>query len=258
MIDERYIGLMHAKLDGEIIGSKDSVEIEQFLSSSAEGKKYFQELSQLFDQIGKMPMLEPPTTFKEDVMSSLPAPEHHRHAVADHSPLRSFFRAATWGYAVAFCAGILAGVAMYSLAVPKHAAGETANLSGTMSSRTVDEFGVGGHGPIKIANGSGSYTVRYGQGRVAVEVTMKSSKPLNIRIEYDPQSIAYHAMTDIQASENIMTPGTNFVQLRHTGEDTYLVIFDVKTATANALQLSVASDTDVLFTNTLPAVNPNS
>ena len=127
MIEEKYIELIQADVDGELPAERRA-ELSRFLLAHPEAQALRAELVTVARALGGVAPAEPPADLRERILAALPPPSRttrHGGSGGNSSVMR-------WAAAVA--AVTLLGAIVFRLASEDRSAVDVSNLSGTMAS----------------------------------------------------------------------------------------------------------------------------
>jgi hypothetical protein len=127
MIDEKYIELVQADVDGELSAERRA-ELNRFLLTSQEARAMRAQLAAIAGTLGGLVPAEPPADLRERILSRLP-PQSRRASGAGDSRFSGGLR-----WAAGLAAATLLGAIVFRIASEDHSALDSAKLSGTMAS----------------------------------------------------------------------------------------------------------------------------
>ena len=127
MIEEKYIELIQADVDGEL-PDEHRAELSRFLLAHPEAQALRAELVNVARALGDVAPAEPPADLRERVLAGLPPPSvttRHGGSGGNASVMR---------WAAAFAAATLLGAIVFRLASEDRSAVDVSHLSGAMAS----------------------------------------------------------------------------------------------------------------------------
>ena len=118
MIEERYLELIHAELDGELT-AEQRAELSRLLLANPEARAFRDQLNRLFGELAKLEDVAPPSDLSASVLGALripagPEPSHIRG--------RAWYAAPAFRYAAVFVGGLLASALLFGSGA-RHGAG---------------------------------------------------------------------------------------------------------------------------------------
>lgn len=129
MMDEKYLELIHAELDGEL-PDRERAELSRYLLANPEARAFREELRNVCAALSRIEQVEPPRGLKESILE----------AVAAHAPAqgRTVSRQAGQAprllrYAAAFAGGLLVSAIAFQVGFESRGGIDVADLVGTMA-----------------------------------------------------------------------------------------------------------------------------
>lgn len=131
MIDEKYIELIQAEVDGELPDTRRA-ELAAFLLANPEARALRDELKSLCGVLGQVPREEPPPGLRDGILAAVPA------SSGSFVPRRGWIAAwsgpAALRYAAVFAGGLFAGGLAFEASQDRHASLDASDVAGTMVS----------------------------------------------------------------------------------------------------------------------------
>lgn len=126
MIDEKYIGLIQADVDGELPdGSR--AELAAYLLANPQARALRDELRSVNDALLSVTQVEPPPGLAGAIVASIPASP----GSARRQP-RWWLQSGLLRYAAVFAGGLLAGAVVFEAGVGRHDGVDATTVAGTM------------------------------------------------------------------------------------------------------------------------------
>jgi hypothetical protein len=127
MIEEKYIELIQADVDGELPAERRA-ELSRFLLANPEARALRAELVAVAGALGGLAPVEPPADLRERILAALPPPSR-KTSGAGSTGFSSHFR-----WAAAIAVATLLGAVVFRIASDDRSATDLSKLSGTMAS----------------------------------------------------------------------------------------------------------------------------
>jgi hypothetical protein len=128
MIEEKYIELIQADVDGEL-PEQHRADLSRYLLANPEARTLRDELRQVCAVLGQVPTAEPPPDLSESILGAVRLPAAVAPARGDGA---SFFR---WRMAAAFGGGLLVSAIAFQLGEGRQAGLDVSQVAGTMASQ---------------------------------------------------------------------------------------------------------------------------
>lgn len=181
MIDERFLELVHAELDGEMSHGQRA-EFERRLLEDPAARRYRDGLRGVVDALDQLDVVDPPPTLRPSILAAV--------GVRDEVPgagtsiaIGRFSQPAR--YAAAVAAGLILGIAGARFASDRLAAPEVEDLVGTMAGRQdvtpahVDRV------ELDLATVSGSIDLYEVGSTLVIEFDLASQQPIDVVVACD-------------------------------------------------------------------------
>lgn len=233
MTEEKFIELFNREIDG-LNSPRESAELQAYLDSHPDARALFADLATITSALNRVKEVDPPASLKSEVMAALPsertAPQHRFSIVQwakDFIELRSSFQ-----YAYVFAAGLILGVAIYSLVGIRSTASGTMDLSDVSGSIIISDatfpFAAGPSFEINLAELGVAATVRtkYSKTLAVVELTLQSRNAIEVDFLYNRINLQFKGYSQSRAVPGNLTIGEAAVRLSNQGENTYILAFE--------------------------------
>lgn len=249
-IDERYIALINADIDGEI-SPDDKSELDAFLADSAEGRELHEQLSSLCSTLDGQELLEPPTHLRHTVMNQLPkAPPQ---AESD-GMLRSLFIAPAFRYAATFAAGVVMTILIVdSGQIQQHSFDDITRIVGTVADPNA-------HGPgldqvtINRAEVAGNVTLRRAERIMILDFNLSTSGPVDIIARYSDKTVWFNGFAQLEATGTSISAADGEVRIQVDGKRRYAVFLHNAGSRNIAIQLQFFANGARVYEGTLEYV----
>lgn len=218
-IDEKYIELINADIDGEI-GPDEKTELDAFLASSDEGRTLREELSGLCSTLDNQDMLDAPPHVRHIVMNQLPG---KRREPESESWLQSLFAVPALRYAATFAAGVVMTVVIVdSGQIQQSRFDEVTGLVGTMS-------GNGEYGPavdsatINRTDVAGVITLRRADPIMIIDFNLSTNGPIDIVASYADRTLWFNGFAQLEATGTSILAEDGRISIQVEGNRRYAV-----------------------------------
>jgi hypothetical protein len=168
MINEKYLELIQAEVDGEL-SAPDRAELSRFMLANPDAHAVRDELKRLCNRLGEVSPAEPPPELRESILAAvrLPAPAVKSRMLRSFQPHAGALR-----YAAAFAGGLIVSGIAFQVASDRNAGLDAADVAGTM----VSQDAVSRSGPVD--------SVRVSLDQVSGTVSLFRSSSLRV-VEFD-------------------------------------------------------------------------
>ena len=128
MIEEKYVELIHAELDGEL-PEQCRAELSRYLLANPEARAFREELRQVCAALDAVEQVPPPPGLRESIRDALAAVQPPRRVGHTHV-LRA---PAKWRYAAAIAGGLIVSAVAFQLGFESREGLRVSDLVGTMA-----------------------------------------------------------------------------------------------------------------------------
>ncbi len=219
-IDEKYIALINADLDGDI-QPDEKTELEVFLAESESGQALQDELRSLCSTLDAEGMLDAPPHLRHVVMNSLPTSSS---APVTESPgfWYSLFAVPALRYTATFAAGVIMAVAIVdSGQVQQSAFDDVTGLVGTMS----DAGDIAPVASIVIHKAAiaGTITLRRADPILIIDFDLSTNGPIDIVATYDDKSVWFNGFAQLESTGTSISADGGQIRIQLDGKRRYAV-----------------------------------
>lgn len=215
-IDEKYIELINAGIDGEI-STEERAELDRFLRDSAEGRQLQADLEKLCGTLDAVEELSPPPHLKHVILDAVRPRER---AMESTSIWQTLFAAPAVRYAGAFALGIILAVTIISSdQISRNAFDDITGLVGTISSTTAGDTVPAGS-RISVSNSEVAGTVklqRTGQIMV-IDFDLYSSEPIEIVADFADPDVWFNGFAQLESTGTSVSAESGRVTLMMDGK----------------------------------------
>ena len=245
-IDQKYIDLINAELDGEI-SDGDKAELQSFLSENDEGRALHEELSSLCSTLDAVEAAEPPPHLRHVIMNAVnPAPVAKRRP----SFLQTLFATPALGYAATFAAGALLTLSLVNSGqISIRAFDDVTGLVGsvadpvsadTLSTISVDESAI-----------AGTVSLRSSGSMLILDFDLVASGAIEIDANYTDRTIWFNGFAQLESSGTTISAESGHVHLRREGKRRYAVYLQNEGGRNTTVSLRFKADGEVVHEATL-------
>ncbi len=218
-IDERYLELINADIDGEIQPA-EKAELEAFLAENAAGRALHEELQSLCSTLDAEKLLEPPTHLKHVVMNSLPKSASNAETPGDW---RSLFSIPALRYATVFATGVVMTILIVeSGQIQQGAFNDVTGLVGTMSESGETAPGVASL-TINKAEIAGTVTLRRADPILIIDFDVSTNGPIDIVASYEDKTVWFNGFAQLESTGTSISAEGNQIRIRVDGKRRYAV-----------------------------------
>jgi hypothetical protein len=218
-IDERYLELINADIDGEIQPAEKAA-LEAFLAKNAAGRALHEELQSLCSTLDAEKLLEPPTHLKHVVMNSLPKSAPVAETSGDW---RSLFSIPALRYATVFATGVVMTILIVeSGQIQQGAFNDVTGLVGTMSESGETAPGVASL-TINKAEIAGTVTLRRADPILIIDFDVSTNGPIDIVASYEDKTVWFNGFAQLESTGTSISAESNQIRIQVDGKRRYAV-----------------------------------
>jgi hypothetical protein len=187
MIEERYIELIQADVDGEL-AERDRAELSRYLLASPEARALRDDLRRVCGALGELASVEPPPGLKGAILAAAPLPA----AGGSQAPIRaggaSFQK---WRMAAAFAGGLLVSAIAFQLGEGRpgldvsEVAGTLASQDPVSRSQPVDSI------RVSLDQAQGKVSLFRSATMRVVEFDLAVQQPIEVVVRHDGQEARF-------------------------------------------------------------------
>lgn len=185
MIEERYIELIHAELDGELT-SEQRAELSRVLLANPGARALRDQLVRVFGALEKLEKVPPPPGLSDSVLMALGVSPTPARAGG-----RPWYSGPAFRYAAVFVGGLLVSALILGPEVHRSAGPDVSELVGTIGGQ-----GAGRESPIdrialdlpQVSGAINSYEL---DGQLVVELDLKANQPVEIAATHAGQTVHF-------------------------------------------------------------------
>jgi hypothetical protein len=191
MIEEKYLELIQADVDGELHERRRG-ELSRLLLSNPEARALHDELRRICAALDAVPMAEPPAALRESILASVPRPTA--------GPATASIRAGRARFpllrvAAAFAGGLLVSAIAFQLGPDRPAGLDVSEVAGTLASHDP----VARSAPVdtvKVAldRASGTVSLFRSANLRVVEFDLAVQQPMDVVVVHDGQEARFSGL----------------------------------------------------------------
>ena len=242
MIAKKYLELIHGEVDGTN-SQKQSAKLREYFAENHEARDLYDDLVSLSKTLSQVEEIDPSPNLKKAVLNSIRfdrfAAEKKKN-IFRMPLLKPLFVRRNLQFASFFLAGLLLGVAFYSLIQSSTSSFENSNLYGTIiPSETADKFETGDYVEFGLESASGTAGLKYSPSTILTELDLVSREDIEIVVTFDSRDLSFSGFGEQQSVENHVTIGQDHVRFAHTGKNKYLLVFNNNAQTGTTVDLKI-------------------
>lgn len=256
MTEKTLSELVHKELDGATSG-KESAKLKAYLEKNPWARAMQDDLAALARSLRKVSVIEPPRNLKKNVLNAISTARHS--AQARRRPVSSIiwdlFAVVRPQYAYAFVAGLLLGIVVYAVILPRQESmTDITSLYGTMLSQdTGPGFQTGESAEIELDQIRGTVTLKHAKGVLLADVELRSQQEAEIVLGFDEKQLEFAAFGRFDGEKTTVMVDRSEVHLLNVGENRYVVLFGARGTPSEPLDLKVFSQGVLVYRKAIPA-----
>lgn len=243
-IEQQYIELMNADIDGEI-SETEKVKLDAFLAESAEGRALHADLSELGQSLDAVEQLQPPPFLRQRIMNSLPQQKRTGNFVQD------LLAMPVLRYAASFVAGAFLAMSIVgSNTISETAFDDMGSLVGTMTDPAT--LGPAADSVDITSNEiAGTVSLRSAGSMLVLDFDLVSGDEVEIVADYTDKSIWFNGFAQLESSGTSVSAETGRVTLQMQGKRRYAVFLQNNSDRQTRIDLKFLSGNQILHESTL-------
>ncbi|HQR25300.1 MAG TPA: hypothetical protein PK163_10975 [Steroidobacteraceae bacterium] len=239
MIDEKYIELIQADVDGEL-PEQARAELSRYLLAHPEARALRDELGRIHEVLARVTREDPPPGLRETILAAV--------RFRARPPVRGQGREAAWTaagmlrYAAVFAGGLLVGAAAWQAGVDRASVFEVSEVAGTMvagdpvsRSAPVDSF------DVALDQVGGTVSLFGSPSMRVVQFDLDFRGPADVVVAHDGEVARFSGFTGESAGRN----------------GRYALVLDGPGSMESPVQVSFVVDGRTVQTGTLHAAAPH-
>jgi len=250
MIDNKYIELMNGELDG-VNSAEESLELKNYLERHPEARRYYEELVELVQMLGRAEDVEPPPELREIILTSISQKrEEFERKSLFSSALEAFRHNFRREYAYAFAAGIIVGICLFAILSHIGPGGRPSDLDdfyGTLGIKSRAEQLIGTE-PIEFEfpEVSGSAHVKYSKDIILTELSLSSDSEISVVFQYD-ENVRFEGLRTLAGVDHKINVTEKMLELTHNGISDYVIILKGANQADNLVSIKIKTGRGLLL-----------
>lgn len=242
-IDQKYIDLINADIDGEI-NEDDKADLEAFLARSPEARAARAEFEAFCAALDSIETENPPPHMRHVIMNAVP-PVSRNSGAAEPGFLHTLLAAPALRYAVTFAAGVFLTLSLVnSSQISNRAFDDVTGLVGTVadpvdaelsSTVAIDESAVAGTVSLRTA---GSILI--------LDFDLVAASPIEIEADYTDRTIWFNGFAQLESSGTSVSAESGRVTLGMEGKRRYAVYLQNEGGRETTVNLRFKADGEVV------------
>jgi len=227
MIDERYLELIHAEIDGEISPS-DSVLLQQHLESNPDSKAFFEDMKKISDFFDTADTREPPPQLRADILRLIPGKKGPKAESSFGLFGLGWLSPVNLKYTTAFATGALVVLAAVSLnSWTGRPSLEMSDLVGTMTrheplagTTTADRIA------IDLDQLTGSVSLQGADSFLVIEFDLNSTQLVEVVTSFDQSKIGFSGVAQLEDGPTSVSADEQSVSIMNDGEQQFAIFLN--------------------------------
>ncbi len=237
MIEEKILEMIHKEIDGELTDRGRSL-LGDYLSHHAEAQTLHRDLKKMSHALTQVPSEEPSANLKKGIMNAIAlkryAPQPKRFAQLFFPGLKFNFK-----YAYVFVYGLAIGIITTTAIVNLKPGVNTSDVSGSLViNQATEQTSLIRKIDLNKSNISGTIAIKTAGALVMSEINLQSKNQVDVRLEFDPQHLAFQGLNDLQTERVQINVESNYLRLSGDLVDCILA-FQRKTDSESLLHVEV-------------------
>jgi hypothetical protein len=253
--NNRVLELINREIDG-LNSPKESEELSEHLSRDHEAALLFEDLNRVSTILDGAEPVEAPRNLRANILNSIdPKRYAEKRRLNPLTTLVNFLpQRGSLRYALVFTFGIVLGVVIYGLLsdMGKQSSVESTTLYGTMRlDRASESFEPADNAEINLQNVQGSVSTKHGKGLVSVELALQSQQEVETVLQFDPHSLSFVGLQQLDYTGNPIDIGGNAVHVRNIGDNKYVLFFSEKAQSSRPMDFKILSAGSLVYEKAL-------
>jgi hypothetical protein len=265
MIEEKYIDLIQQEIDKRN-SAGETAELQKLLQTNVEVRQLYEDLLKMSNLMDTAEDVEPPSTLKSSIMSQINFPSRQKsrgpafvRQIAEFIETRSSFQ-----YAYVFAAGLIVGVALYSL-VAVHPATSSAvdpeSVSGTIilgTSTAPLTVGQSFHTKDNKTAVSLIGQTKFSKNVATIDFIIDSNRPVNIAVNFDAKALTFSGYSQSQGALGERRVADGVFQITNQGKNHFVLVFERRSSDPSEIVVKADESGSVIFEKTVAVGIPES
>jgi len=242
-IDEKYIELINADVDGELDKSGQA-ELRDFLARNAEARAMHENLASFCRELNAVPMLEPPPQLRSDILGAI------RPTARVIRPEAAFWRQVVsmpmFRHAAAFAAGAFMTFALISSnRISDRAFDDVTGLVGTISDTDATASAARSLN-LATQDIAGTVSVHVSGSLTVVDFNLSTREPLEIIAGFSNRDLWFRGFAQLENDDASVVADKGEVRMRMNGRNRYAIYLQQASRMPTAIHLKFYSGGDLV------------
>ncbi|NIR50163.1 hypothetical protein GWO43_16800 [candidate division KSB1 bacterium] len=247
MIDQKYLELINKDVDGNISSSEKS-KLEAYLVDNPKARKIHRELIQLSKMLNQMEDVPPNPNLKKGVLNSIQVNKYAKKKT--RSTFGSRLRSPNWrlnyNLAVSFAAGLVLGLLVFAIlnqSLNKLRSFNDPELIGSIVLKDVaSKLEPVDRVQIKENGVSATFETLVAQDVVLLEASVTTPPNTDMALEFEDADLHFRSFSQSKDAHTNLELLKNRLELRNTGQNEYLFVFDDRSSDISSLTVEIYID----------------
>ena len=261
MTEEKFIELVNKEIDG-LNSPRESEELKVYLQSNAEARELSQDLLKLSTVLSRVEEVDPPHSLTSDILRAV------RTSGKRSSSEPTFVRwikelvesRTTFQYAYVFSAGLILGIALYSLVGVHPSTSGVADPSSLSGSIIINSAaypfteGPGYQFTVEAESVSGSIVTKRSENLAVIELDIQSAGQVEVAIQFRPETLRFKGFSQSQPATGSRSVEESSFRLTTQGNNRYILAFERLTKDPSEVAVTVVRNSTELHRQSLKIV----
>ena len=220
MSDEKYIELVNKKIDGQLTAEEEQI-LTSYLDKNPIAKEHYKDLKQSMGLLENLDELSPPSNLKHNIMNAVD-PALYRSRTKQPLKLENFswslFFQPTPRISLAFAAGLLLGIFMFSLYDNNYSLDDK-DIYGSIGLAEQDHYTILNQIPLESAEASGLFTIKKSASSLVADIDLQNMFVGELMIEYDPAKFIFDGYESFEQSSSRLENSIGLLKLSISGRN---------------------------------------
>lgn len=225
-IDQKYVDLIHAQLDGEI-DDRDRAELDAFIASNPDARELHISLQTMCDQLASLAEVEPPPHLQYAILDAFTTSKPRKIAASRQEfTMRHLFAAPVFRHAVAFAAGVFMTLALVnSNQISDSAFDDVTGLVGTITeTETINT----GPNFINVTSNAiaGTVSIHKSGSLTVVDFNLSAAGPVEIVAGFSKLDLWFKGFAQLENDGASVSANSGEVKMQMQGKNRYAMYLE--------------------------------
>lgn len=221
-LQEKYLELMHAEMDGQA-SHEELVALREYLANHPEAQKMHTELAELTHILDQVEEIEAPADLRKNITAALPRRRSLFGIGLWNNRSRSRTPWIRYGYALA--AGVLLGAVLSGIVLKNLSPAEESELYGTMTSlKNAQRYVVTERIKLPAPDLGGTVEVSRSGDNERIVFNMDSRRPIEVEVRFDGSRAALKGFIQQPNSVHSLEAKEGGISFRSEGKQSSAII----------------------------------